>query len=308
MGINVYIFGSGASAQRYYKIAEKFGCSPCLVRFSLADGEARYVERYGEQYKAVGVDSVPHNQLIILADATRNRPANLKHCLALCPKGLLVEKPIFFEQRSQFYVEKIRATCNVVTGDQYFYDDLVSKIHDSGCRALRIEYIESMDNVTKGRQDSYAQDPFGGGAKWTFSHSVFISIYLIFLKFGVEAIGQVEIFVRHDDIYNFEATIVYSDFCVEINNRFTRDDEKKFLATAMDGAFEYVDFNARSFRAKDSSVIESPFLRIDLIEQTFSELLRERDEFPFLHPQFLVGNACCDLLVRVDEHTTKSYC
>ena len=278
MGLKIYIFGSGSAGQRYYQLAKKNGLEPYFLR----DSDQFTVERESQLYKCLNWKQVEPNNYVIVADQTYRRKATYDRINFLKPKILLIEKPLYYNRETKNSLDALVAEIqSIKTGDQYYFDDLLEKYCETETgRQIQIEYIEYIGNITKGNINSYAVSQYGGGAKWTFSHSLFVALLFLTKKFPYINYDMISISQYKDEInvatYKFE----YEDYEFLITNKFSGQPSDKFFQL-FDNAGFLIDFNERKIFQENNLYYKSNLTRIDLIEKTFltNSIFEIREQF-----------------------------
>ncbi|MEL0215173.1 MAG: hypothetical protein VW948_05285 [Burkholderiaceae bacterium] len=288
MGLKIYIFGSGSAGQRYYHLAKKNGLEPYFLR----DSDQSTIERESQLYSCLHWEQVERGNYVVIADQTYRRKANYDRVKLLAPEILLIEKPIYYNRDTRNSLDALVPEMqSIKTGDQYFFDDLLQKYGESETgRQIKIDYIDYIGNITKGNINSYAVSQDGGGAKWTLTHTLFVSLLFLTKKFAFINYDSISILQYRDEkkiaIYKFE----YKGYEFLITVKFSEQPSDKIFQL-VDNAGCLVDFNGRKIFKDGNFYYKSDFSRTDLIEKTF--LTNSMSE---MRDQFYLSYKTCQLL------------
>lgn len=266
MDLRVGIFGSGSAAVRYYDILKQINIDAYFVRES-----NETLIRNSKIYPVIEKSKISELTSIIIAADTQKRYHNLHCCIDKEVRHLLIEKPIFTRMKEAKLIDKLSRTgCDLYTGDQFYYDDLIDKAVSLGMpKSINIEFVEFIENVTKGRAQSYALSKIFGGPKWTFSHSSMV-LYLYLLRLNIIKLGSMpELNIFTDNAVEFFGKIKFQCFDVDIRNKFSNDDSKnefKLTISLYNGDIVCCDFVNRYIELNGSIHYKSNYSRYDLIK------------------------------------------
>lgn len=162
----VLIIGRGVAGKRYKEI---------IVR--------KFPEL--EVYTYDRNNKVQFHDFIIVASSTNNHYRDTMASIGNCER-ILVEKPLVTNllelKKVDDYIHN--QEIDIFTGDQFYHskalDDLKRFIEKEKEKfKLEITYSDALNNVTKGKFDSYFYDLMSGGVLYTFSHAYFAFEFLL---------------------------------------------------------------------------------------------------------------------------------
>ena len=279
--MKIGIFGSGSAALRYYKILRENNVEALLIRDDLSK-----ITRNGLVYPVIRNSNLQTLDSVIIASRTDKRLKHIEMAIKANIKHFLIEKPIFTnleEEEKLFHVKSI--DYSFYTGDQYYYDDLLDQIpKELIIKEIEIIYSENINKVTKGRLDSYALNPNSGGAKWTFSHSLFVAVE--YLKRSNIKKNFSDAFKNslRDELNHFEVEYKFSNLKVRIKNIFHENDSASLFQMNIfnyQGVKFVYDFNDRCIICDGEVIYKSQLSRLDLIDRNVQGFLAKKynDQF-----------------------------
>ena len=281
MDLIVGIFGSGSAALRYFEILSKIGVQCVFIR---EDNEK--LVRDNSTYPTVHFKNLKRVNSVIIASSTEKRYSHIRYTLDAGIKHLLIEKPLFTMEKEADLISSLGPNDYILhSGDQYFYDDLLDELSKvPNAKSIKVEFSEYIQNVTKGRKDSYALVPGSGGAKWTFSHSLFVVLLYLYKLDPKSDLESSRVIATTETLKKFQCQISYNGLMVSLNNKFLEFNSPKcfqMVVECFDGSVYVCDFVKRAITCKSKVIFSSNFSRYDLIEKATRNFILQRKNSQF---------------------------
>ena len=184
------IIGRGTAGQRYGRLLEKSGIDISV--------------EYHDRQSVIG-----NYDYVIVASHTKD---HFEDILAVKGKSnhYLLEKPIVANAKQLAVLEEhfFSQDVRVFTGDQFYFSPVLQQLKQDvslefeKIQSVEITYSDALENVTKGRSDSYFFDADCGGVLKTFSHAFFVFVS----AFSAESTRLIKVQKRkkfeHDAVYS----------------------------------------------------------------------------------------------------------
>lgn len=152
---------------------------------------------------------VQFHDFIIVASSTKNHYRDIMASISNCER-MLIEKPLVTNilelKNLDDYVNK--NDIDIFTGDQFYHSQALIYLtrfiqKEKEKFKLEITYSDALNNVTKGKLDSYFYDELSGGVIYTFSHAYFVFEFLLNGVDNVLLSAQKQFLAEKSEIMNF---------------------------------------------------------------------------------------------------------